>query len=96
MINLIGEMDRALLVECSDEIDEAASSPREDELFRVLDGQMKTVAEVDEGVKAAVSAIPDIQDDIEHIKKTIAELVSYSKNIVMDLGSSAEKRPNVQ
>jgi hypothetical protein len=53
---------------------------------------MKTVAEFIDGVKAAVSAVPGIQDDIEHIKNTLAELVSYSKSIVLALGSSAEKR----
>ena len=84
-------MDRALRVECSDEFNEAASSPREEELLRELDGKMKNIAEVVNGVKAAVSAIPAIQDDIQQIKKTLAELVSYSKSIVMALGSSAAK-----
>jgi hypothetical protein len=84
-------MDRALLVECSDEINEAASSPSEEELFRELDEKVKTIAEVVDGMKAAVSAIPDIQDDMEQIKKTLEELVSYSKSIVMDLGSYAAK-----
>ena len=84
-------MDRALRVECSDEFNEAASSPREEELLRELDGKMKNIAEVVNGVKAAVSAIPAIQDDIQQIKKTLAELVSYSKSIVMALGSSATK-----
>jgi hypothetical protein len=37
---------------------------------------MNSFAEVVDGVKAAVSAIPDIQDDIEQIKKTFAELSS--------------------
>jgi hypothetical protein len=84
-------MDRALLVECSDEINEAASPPREEELFRELDGKVETIAEVVDGLKAAVSAIPDIQDDIEQIKKTLAELVSCSKSILMAFGSSAAK-----
>jgi hypothetical protein len=52
---------------------------------------MKIIAEVVDCVKAAVSSIPDIQDDIEQIKKTIAELVSYRNSIVMALGSSAAK-----
>jgi ABC-type transporter Mla subunit MlaD len=84
-------MDQALRVECSDEIYEAVSPPRDEELFRVLNGKMKTVADVEDGLKAVVSAIPDIQDDIEHIEKTLAELVSHSKSIVMALGSSAAR-----
>ena len=84
-------MDRALRVECSDEFNESASSPREEELLRELDGKMKNIAEVVNGVKAAVSAIPAIQDDIQQIKKTLAELLSYSKSILMALGSSAAK-----
>jgi hypothetical protein len=86
-------MDQALRVECSDEIDEAASSPREEVLLRELDEKMKNISEVVDGVKAAVSAIPDIQDDMEQIKRTLAELVSYSKSIVMALGSSAKGGP---
>jgi hypothetical protein len=57
-------MDQALLVERSDEINEAVSSPREDELLRELD---ENISEVVDGVKTAVSAIPDIQDDMEQI-----------------------------
>jgi hypothetical protein len=79
-------MDRAPRVECSNEFNEAASSPRGEELFRELDGKMTNIAEVVNSVKAAVSAIPDIQDDIEQIKKTLAELISYSKSIVIALG----------
>jgi hypothetical protein len=60
-------------------------------LFRELDGRMKAIAEVVDGVNAAVSAIPDIQDNMEQIKKTLAELVFYSKSIVMALGSSNAK-----
>jgi hypothetical protein len=84
-------MDRAPRAECSDEFNKAASSPREEELLREVDGKMKHIAEVVNVVKAAVSAIPDIQDDIERVKKTLAELVSYSKSIVMASGSSAAK-----
>jgi hypothetical protein len=85
-------MDQALRVECSEKINKAKSSPLEEELLRELDEKVKTISEVVDGVKAAVSAIPDIQDDMEHIKRTLAELVSYSKSIVMDfLGSSAAK-----
>jgi hypothetical protein len=84
-------MDRALRVECSDEINEASDSHREEKLLRELDGKVKTIAKVVDGVKAAVSAIPDIQDDMEQIKRTLAELISYSKSIVMSLGSSAAK-----
>jgi hypothetical protein len=83
-------MDRALFVECSDEFNKAASSPRA-ELSRELHGKVKTIAEVVDGVKDGVSAIPEIQDDTEQIKKNLAELVSYSKSIVMALGSSAAK-----
>jgi hypothetical protein len=84
-------MDQALSVECSDEINEAASSPREEVLLRVLDERVKNISQVVDGVKAAVSAIPDIQEDMEQIKRTLAELVSYSKSILMALGSSAAK-----
>jgi hypothetical protein len=84
-------MDQALVVECSDEIDEAASSPREEVLLRELDEKMKNISEVLDGVKAAVSAIPDIQDNMEQIKWTLAELVSYSRSTVMSLSSSPAK-----
>lgn len=84
-------MDRAARVECSDEINEAARSTREEELMSGFYVKMENIVEVVNDVKAAVSAIPDIQDDIERIKKTLAELVSYSKSIVMALGSSAAK-----
>jgi hypothetical protein len=57
--------------------------------LRDLDEKMKTISEIVDGVKTAVSAIPDIQDDMEQIKKTLAELLSYSKSIVLALGSSA-------
>jgi hypothetical protein len=60
-------------------------------LFRKLDGKMETIAEVDNGVKAAVSAIPDIQDDIEQIKKPLAEILYYCKSVIMALVSSAAK-----
>jgi hypothetical protein len=60
-------------------------------LLRELDEKVKNSSEVVDGVKAAVSAIPDIQDDMEQIKRTLAELVSYSKSIVMALGSSSAK-----
>jgi hypothetical protein len=53
---------------------------------------MKTIAEVVDGVKAAVSAIPDILDDIEQIKNTLAELIYYRMSILMPLGSFAAKR----
>ena len=43
-------MDQALRVECSDEIDEAASSPREEVLLRELDEKMKNISEVVDGV----------------------------------------------
>jgi hypothetical protein len=49
-------MDRALRVEFSEEINEAASSPREEELFRELDRRAKTFAEVVDDVEAVVSA----------------------------------------
>ena len=84
-------MDRTLHVACSDEFNEAASSPREEELLRELDGKMKNIAKVVNGEKEAVSFIPAIHDDIQQIKKTLAELVSYTKSIVMALGSSATK-----
>jgi hypothetical protein len=84
-------MDQAPRVECSDEINEAASPPREEVLLRELDENMKNISEVVNGVKAEVSAIPDIQDDMEQIKRTLAELVSYSKSIGMALGSSSAK-----
>jgi hypothetical protein len=38
-------MDQALLVKCSDEINEAASSPRKDELLRELDENVEMVKE---------------------------------------------------
>jgi hypothetical protein len=57
-------MDRAPRAECSDEFNKAASSPREEGLLREVDGKIKNIAEVVNDVKAAVSAIPDIQDDI--------------------------------
>jgi hypothetical protein len=47
-------MDQALRVEFSEEIDEAASSLREEELFRELYRKVKTIAEVVDDVKAAV------------------------------------------
>jgi hypothetical protein len=56
-----------------------------------LDEKMKNISEVVDGVKAAASVIPNIQDDMEQIKRTLAELVSYSKSIVLSLGSSAAK-----
>jgi hypothetical protein len=56
-----------------------------------LDEKVKNISEVVDGVKAAVSAIPDIQDDIEQIKRTLTELVSYRKCIVMDFGYSSAK-----
>jgi hypothetical protein len=48
-------MDRALRVEFSEEINEAASSPREEELLRKLDRKVKTIAEVVDDVKASFS-----------------------------------------
>jgi hypothetical protein len=57
-------MDQATRVECSDEIDDAASSPREEVLFRELDIKVKNISEVVDGVKTAVSAIPVIHDDM--------------------------------
>jgi hypothetical protein len=65
-------MDQATCVEWSDKIKEAASFPREEELLGELDGKVKTIAEVLNGVKAAVSALPDIQDDMEQIKSLLA------------------------
>jgi hypothetical protein len=56
-----------------------------------LDEKVKNVSEVVDSVKAAVCAIPDIQDDMKQIKRTLAELVSYSKSIVMAFGSSSAK-----
>jgi hypothetical protein len=56
-----------------------------------LDGKVKNITKVVNGVKAVVSAIPYIQDDIQQIKKTLAELVSYIKSIIMASGSSAAK-----
>jgi hypothetical protein len=53
--------------------------------------KMENIVEVVNDVKAAVSAVPDIQDDKERIKKTLADMVSYSKSIVIVLGSSAAK-----
>jgi hypothetical protein len=76
---------------CSDEYNDAPRFPHEEEMLTESDGKMKSIVEVANDVKAAVSTIPDIQDDIEHIKKTLAELVSYRKSIVMALGSSATK-----
>jgi hypothetical protein len=76
-------MDQALRNECSDEIDEVSSSPREEVLLRELDERVKNISKVVDGLKAAVSAIPDIRDDMEQIKRTLAELVSYSKSIVL-------------
>jgi hypothetical protein len=77
---------------CSDEYNDAPRFPLEVEMLSELDGKMKSIVEVVNDVKAVVSAIPDIHDDIEQIKKALAELVSYSKSIVMALGSSATKR----
>jgi hypothetical protein len=57
-----------------------------------LDGKVKNISEVVDGVKAAVSAIPEIQDNMKQIKRPLAELVYYSKSIVMALGSSTAKR----
>jgi hypothetical protein len=73
-------MDRAPRVECSDESNEAARYTREEELFSGFYVKMENIVEVVNDVKAVVSAIPDIQNDIERIKKTLAELVSYSKS----------------
>jgi hypothetical protein len=87
----IAKMERTPRAGCSDEYNDALRSPHEEELLSKLDGEMKNIVEVVNGVKAAVSAIPDIQNDIEHIKKTLAELLSYSKSIAMALGSSAAK-----
>jgi hypothetical protein len=84
-------MDRAPRVECSDKCNEAARSPREEELLSGLNVKMENIVEVLNDVKAAVSAIPDIQDDIERIKKTLAKLVLYRDSIVMALGSFAAK-----
>jgi hypothetical protein len=90
-LSLVGEMDRVLRVECSDEFSKAPNSPREVELFRELGGKFKTVAEAVDGVKATVSAIPNIQDYMEQIKRTLAESISCSKRTVLNFCSSAAK-----
>jgi hypothetical protein len=65
----------------------ARLSHREDDSRDKLHEILQVVNEV----KGALSAIPDIQKSITHIEQTIAQVLSYSKSLVLASGSSPAK-----
>jgi hypothetical protein len=65
----------------------ARLSRREDDSRDKLHEILQVVNEV----KGALSAIPDMQKSIAHIEQTIAQMLSYSKSLVLASGSSPAK-----
>jgi hypothetical protein len=53
--------------------------------------KLQEILQVVNEVKAALSAIPDLQKSISLIEKTVAEVLSYSKSLVLASGSSPAK-----
>jgi hypothetical protein len=53
--------------------------------------KLQEILRVVNEVKGALSAIPDMQKSISHIEKTVAEVLSYSKSLVLASGSSPAK-----
>jgi hypothetical protein len=53
--------------------------------------KMHEILQVVNEVKGALSVIPDIQKSIAHIEQTIAQVLSYSKSLVLAPGSSPAK-----
>jgi hypothetical protein len=54
-------------------------------------GKLHEILQVVNEVKGALSAIPDMQKSITHIEQTIAQVLSYSKSLVLASGSSPAK-----
>ena len=74
-------MDRAQSIECSYEFNEAASSTREEELLRELDGKLKNIVDVVNGVKAAVSSIPAFSDDYNRSRRLLQSFYPINKRV---------------
>jgi hypothetical protein len=53
--------------------------------------KLQEILQVVNEVKGALSTIPDMQESISHIEKTVAEVLSYSKSLVLASGSSPAK-----
>jgi hypothetical protein len=92
--NSSGTGRHAVIAEDSPVIDDynvIADEFSDREVLLQLRRNMEKIVLVVNDLRAAVSAIPDIQNSVSQVREVVEELLSYTKSIVMASGSSAPK-----